>query len=461
MSRSASLHAAAAALALSLAAPALAQSSAQPAATPSAQPAAARDTTPPAAAAAAAPSTTAAAPAARLAAAAASVTAGAEGFGLRSADGAFTLRFRGGVQYDGRFFAEDTADAAINTFAMRRVRADLLGTLYNIYDFRFYADFANSQVELLDAYVDARFTPAVRVRAGKFKVPMGLERLQTPWVVLFPERGLPTSLVPNRDVGVQLHGTLGGSLVEYAVGVFNGSTDGGNQDTDAADSKDVVGRVFVQPFSRTTGPFRGLGLGVAASTGSQEGTNAAPQLASFRTPGREIFFRYRADGTAPNTTLADGARTRLAPQGYWYAGPVGILGEYTVSRQRVRRAEDAVRLENRAWMVEAAFALTGEAESFRGITPARPADPARGEWGAVELVARAHSLAVDEDAFPLYADPARSMRSATAYGAGVNWYLNRALRVLLAWERTTFDPFGDAAERPAENAVIGRVQVAF
>ena len=53
------------------------------------------------------------------------------------------------------------------------------------------------------------------------------------------------------------------------------------------------------------------------------------------------------------------------------------------------------------------------------------------------------------------------MRGATAYGAGVNWYLNRAVRTSLAWERTTFDPAGTAAERPAENSVIGRVQVAF
>lgn len=391
----------------------------------------------------------------------ATVTAGPEGFGLRSADGAFTLRLRGGVQYDGRFFADDTADAAVNTFALRRVRADFVGTLYSMYEFRLYTDFANSQVELLDVYLDARFSPAVRLRAGKFKVPMGLERLQSAWVVLFPERGYPTALVANRDAGIQVHGVVGNGVLEYAAGVFNGGVDGGNQDLDAGDGKDVVGRVFVQPFARAAGPLRGLGLGVAASTGAQEGSAAAPLLPSFRTSGREIFARYRSDGTAAGTAVADGPRTRLAPQGYWYAGPLGVMGEYTISRQRVRRGADEARLENSAWQVQAALALTGEAESYRGIAPARPADPARGEWGAVELIARAHALRLDEDAFPLYADPARSMRGATAYGVGANWYLNRAVRMLLSWERTTFDASGAAAERPAENAVVGRVQVVF
>jgi phosphate-selective porin OprO and OprP len=389
------------------------------------------------------------------------VTAGEDGFGFRSGDGQFTLRVRGGIQYDGRFFAEDTSDLAVNTFALRRARADVQGTVYSNYEYRLYMDFANSTLELLDAYVDARVSPALRVRAGKFKIPMGLERIQTPWVVLFPERGFPTALVPNRDVGVQVHGVLGSGLLEYAVGVFNGVTDGSNQDVDASDAKDVVGRVFVQPFRATTGPLKGLGLGVAASTGNQAGSNASPLLPSYRTPGREIFFRYRADGTAPNTALADGKRTRLAPQGYWYWGPLGVLGEYTVSRQEVRRATDETELENTAWQVEGAVALTGEAESFRGITPRQRANLHRGQYGAIELVARAQRLTVDEDAFPLYADPARSMQQATSYGAGVNWYLNRMVRVLLSYERTSFDAFGAAAERAAENAVIGRMQIAF
>ncbi|HEX8318109.1 OprO/OprP family phosphate-selective porin [Longimicrobium sp.] len=388
------------------------------------------------------------------------VTAGEDGFGFRSVDGAFTLRVRGGVQYDGRFFAEDTAGAAVNTFQIRRARADFQGAVYSRYDYRLQIDVANSQMELLDAYVDARVTPALRVRAGKFRSPMGLQRLQTTWVVLFPERGFPTALVPNRDVGVQVHGVLGGGALEYAAGIFNGVTDGANQDVDASDGKDVVGRVFVHPFRATAGPFKGLGLGVAASTGNQQGSIAAPLLPSFRTPGREIFFRYRTDGTAANTAIADGGRTRLAPQGYWYWGPVGVLGEYTVSRQRVRRDATEAELKSTAWQVEGAYALTGEAESYRGITPPRPGPGGAGR-GAVELVARAQQLTVDDDAFPLLADPARSMRSATSYGAGVNWYLNRAVRVLLSYEHTTFDPFGTAAARPAENAVIGRMQVVF
>src|SRR5690606_12224103 len=153
----------------------------------------------------AAPAT--AAPAAAPAAVAA--LAGSEGFGLRSPDGAFMLRFQGGAQYDGRFFPDDPQDEATDGFDLRRLRSDLRGTVFGDYDFRVNIEFAGNRVDVLDAYLDARFHPALQLRVGKFKEPVGLERLQSVYALTFAERGFPTALAPNRDVGAQLQGSLG------------------------------------------------------------------------------------------------------------------------------------------------------------------------------------------------------------------------------------------------------------
>ncbi|HEU0014068.1 MAG TPA: porin, partial [Longimicrobium sp.] len=169
--------------------------------------------------------TAAAAPAAAPAGSVVTAVAGADGFGLRSADGSFVLRVKGGVQYDGRFFAEDQADALVNTFQIRRARSDFQGTLYRDYDFRVQLELSGTRVELLDAYVDARLHPALRVRAGKMKGPVGLERLLTPWEIPFNDRALPTSLVPNRETGVQVHGAVARGNLTYQLGFFNGTTD--------------------------------------------------------------------------------------------------------------------------------------------------------------------------------------------------------------------------------------------
>jgi phosphate-selective porin OprO and OprP len=238
--------------------------------------------------------------AAPTSAAGATVVAGSEGFQLRSADGAFALRIRGGVQYDSRTFVGDAAQPGVDQFQLRRVRSDIQGTLHRDFEFRVNIDYSGSRVDLLDAFVTVRFAPALQLRAGKMKGPVGLERLQTPFAMSFAERALPTSLVPNRDIGVQLQGVLAGGAVEYAVGVFNGVSDGGSADGDDADSKDVNARVFGRPFGGLgVAPLDGLSLGVAATYGRQEGTPTAPGLAQLRTGGREIFFRHRADGTGP------------------------------------------------------------------------------------------------------------------------------------------------------------------
>ena len=50
--------------------------------------------------------------------------------------------------------------------------------------------------------------------------------------------------------------------------------------------------------------------------------------------------------------------------------------------------------------------LTGEDASYRGVVkPSEPFSPGKGGWGAWELVGRYGELEIDDDAFPLFADP--------------------------------------------------------
>ena len=70
--------------------------------------------------------------------------------------------------------------------------------------------------------------------------------------MLFVERGLPTNLVPNRDVGAQIHGDLFDGAFTYAFGAFNGVVDGGSGDLDNNDSKEFAGRLFGFPFKASS-----------------------------------------------------------------------------------------------------------------------------------------------------------------------------------------------------------------
>ncbi len=388
--------------------------------------------------------------------------AGKEGFSLQSADGNFLLRWRGLTHVDGRYFNEDESRLGTNTFLIRRLRFVCEGTLSKIFDFKFMPDFAGSRLVLQDSYLDARFRPYLKFKVGKFKTPFGLERLQTPTSMLFIERALPNNLVPNRDTGVQLHGDVAGGVLNFMAGVFNGVLDGGSGDVDLSDGKDYAARVMIAPFAKSqAAALRNLSVGLAGTTGKQEGTLSSPDLPTYVTPGLLTIFRYRADGTAAGTVIADGVRQRLSPQGYYSWGRFGLLGEYVLSSNEVSRAATSARLEHRAWQVAASYSLTGEPASYRGISPKNSFDQAAGIWGSFEIVARYNVLELDKDSFPVFSNPESSAQKASAWAAGLNWYLNRNVKFALNYEQTSFTGGAASGNRADEKAFLTRVQVAY
>lgn len=386
-------------------------------------------------------------------AAAAVVTAGQGGFIMRSADGAFSLRIRGLVHGDARFFMGDSARPATSGFLLRRVRPSLEATFARNYSLRIVPDFAGSVVVIQDAYMDARFSNAVQIRGGKFKAPFGLERLASASDILFTERGFPTSISPNRDIGLQLGGDI--SVFNYALGVFNGVVDGGSGDTDVNDDKDVVGRLFIQPFrSNPRHPLAGLGFGIAGSYGTQVGTGTASALPSYRTPGQSSFFAYRTG------VFADGRRTRIGPQAQVYSGRFGLLAEHYTSEQRVTLTTSET-IEVKAWQVAGSIVLFGGNASFRAVTPRTNFDLKAGTWGALEVVGRYGQLQIDAAAFPVFADSLTQAREAKGFGIGLNWYLNRNVRLLASYEETTFAGGAATGEREKEKVLFTRMQFLY
>ena len=383
-----------------------------------------------------------------------SIQAGKDGFAFKSANGDFQLKVGGYVHADGRFYLDDTSNSGVDTFVLRRVRPSLQGTVFKFIDFRILPDFGEGKAQLQDAYLEIRYFPKASLRAGKFKTPFGLERLQSATDIQFVERGLPTGLVPNRDLGIQLSGDLAKKRLNYAVGVFNGTLDGGSVDGDTNDGKDYVARVFATPFQalRIDHPLNNLGFGFAVSTGKQEGT-----LPSYKTPGQLTFFSY-ATGVSAN-----GARTRFSPQAYYYYGRFGLLAEYVQSRQKVKKGTTMVKtVQNSSWQAAVSYFLTGENKSFKSGSPLKAFDPANGGWGAWELVARFGQLDVDPAVYSLgLADSAKSARRAQAWAAGINWYLNKNVKLVLDYEDTGFIGGSATGNRNRERAILNRFQISF
>lgn len=377
--------------------------------------------------------------------------------------GDLTLRAGIILQYDGRFFVDDGDDKHVDQFAFRSTRLDLAGTVLDHYDFKLMPDFAGDKLVVQDAYFDVRYSPYAKLRFGKMKVPFGLERLQDEKATTFTERGLPTQLAPNRDLGVQLLGEVGGGALSYQLGVFNGVADSGSGDGDVSDDKEGAARVFVKPFADGPAIVKELGLGGAVTYGEKHGRLASPDTPQFRTPGGTTFFQLKTGTTIFDTAFESGRHWRATGQGYWYAGPFGVLAEYVRSRERVALGTKRELADFEAWQVLAQWVITGDDASYRSVAPRHPFDPAKGQWGAFDVAARVGELRV-VDAGTLhdgFADPTKSARRAWSAGAGVDWFVDRAARFVLDVDRTWYPRGFEVGERPAETSIIGRAQLAF
>ncbi len=420
-------------------------------------------------AAEAAPET--AAPAAKLAAAGKNpgadnatpkITINDRGISIASADGDSALRLRALVQADSRWFFDDPASPGSEGFLLRRARIIFEGQFGRLFHYQIVPEYGGSSVYLLDGNITLAFAPEVQVKFGKFKAPIGLELLQSDSWAFFPERSLATNLVPNRDIGVQIGGELFGKTTEYQIAVLNGIGEGRSNQTNAEfdRGKDFVARVFARPFrNRKDSFFEGLGIGLAGSVGRQEGDLG--RTSGYRTDAQQTLFSYRSG------VIQDGATWRCTPQLSYYNGPFGLLGEYVVSTVNLRAAagQPSREITNKAWQVAAGYVVTGEKSSFNGVIPKNPFNLEKGAWGALELAARFDSLDIDNDVFPVLADPNASATSASSWTLGANWYLTRAFRFSLNYVQTdlksaTPNPTGILL-REDERAIITRAQIAF
>jgi phosphate-selective porin OprO/OprP len=401
------------------------------------------------------------------------LTVGSSGFSATSADSNFVFSLKGLVQVDSRTFFNDEPIKSNDGFLLRRARPIFQGTLYRDFDFVFVPDFGGSSVQIFDAYGNYRYEPWLQLRAGKFKTPEGLEQLQADVNTSFNERSLVTDLVPNRDVGLQLWGDIDGGVVSYAAGIFNGVGDARNSSNAAFENQvELAGRLFTQPFKNSDiTALQGLGFGVAGTSERDRLTatglpaTTGGTLPGFTTDGQQQFFAYNP---TTGTVLANGEHWRLSPQGYYYFGPLSLLGEYAISDQQVSKGAADADLRNTAWEISGGWVLTGEKASFNGVTPLHPFDPHNGQWGALQVVARYEELNIDKDAFPIFANPATSASGAQAWSAGLNWFLNKNIRVNASFSHTTFTGGGGGGTtapaivtRQPENVFFTRLQLAF
>jgi phosphate-selective porin OprO and OprP len=398
------------------------------------------------------------------------VNASSQGFWISSANEDYKIQFGGIIQVDGRFFTTGD-DSTGSTFYLNRARPIITGTLAKYYDFNITPDFGQGKVVLQDAYINDTMFDYANFQVGKYKAPYDLERLQVDRYLEFSQRSEIQNLVPNRDLGAELHASLFQNRLTYQVALMNGVPNNtASVDSDNNDGKDFVGRLFATPFVNSDNDWlTGVGAGFAATYGDEFGST----ISTYKTYGQQTWFTYNKGVTA------SGARFRYEPQLYYYHRQFGLMAAFASERQAlnlngtVTRGKTPVYVNNYStftdtgYWAQASYVLTGEDATFKGVTPRHPFDPFNGTWGALDVVGRISNVAVDSGVFKLgYANANVSANNATEYAFGLNWYLNANVKWQLDYARTFFNGGAGSSpkfpqDRPDEGVLETQLQISF
>jgi len=428
------------------------------------------------------------------------VTANAkDGFAIKSADGDYSLKIGGYTQVLGREFDSSNKEGGFNSatltsydedsaILLRRARLILQGTVAGNFDYYLQPDFGYNNnftsitatstsayaPALQDVWIDYKQFPDFVIKAGKFKTPFDLENLQDSRYTDFVELGLTNNLSPQRDIGVQVGGNLYFDWIQYAAGVFNGAADhenpyGGTSTANYENGNATgVGRIFATPFKDTDiKPLQGFGVGFAASYGKEKGSDIPT---SYVTTGQEPFFSYNGTPGAAGAVQNDGPQLRTEPQAYYYYKSLGLLVEKVNDQESLEyqgTGNSYVRYKpnNKAYGAQASYVLTGEDATYNGVTPKYDFDPKAGHWGAFEVAGRWDQLKLDPTIFSEnFANLNSSASEATEWTAGLNWYLNKNVKVVFDYAHTDFDrgsfvASGNNGNRKTEDLFLTMLQL--
>jgi phosphate-selective porin OprO and OprP len=358
----------------------------------------------------------------------------------------FRIDFLAKFQWDARDPGDNPPD--FDNYEIHRARIAIEGEFFNRVQFSIERELTERETDdstpgrsaWKDVYVDANISEAVQVRAGKFKIPFGLDELTGISNLDFVYRSLIASyLAPARDVGVAVHGRLFDRGLNYWAGVFR-------QDGDNARSSETEGAGETLAVRVTGTPFRSIPVLAKAEISGAFTVSALENESTLPNGlrGRTVMSQY----VFYEPVFVNGLRRRYEIDGDWSFGPFGARAEYTHqldSREGQGLADQNLAdARGRGWFVSGTWVLTGE-EKERPVVPMR-------RLGAVEAAARYDRLWFDSAGGE--PPPLRNPRADDilpsgdrVLSLGINWYINR-------WVKLQFHTIREQLQDPERSPVV-------
>jgi len=369
------------------------------------------------------------------------LTAGWNGehFFIRSPDGQFSISPYGYVDNEYRVYQGDGAPA--DTFVLRRARFGFQGNYGSHFDFALLTDAAATTGSVVrDVYLNVRIRPEFQFQAGQFKTPFAQESGTGATNLDFIERGFQSLLYPSaasayRSPGAAFHGDIGGGVMQYWVGAFNGK---GYALVNTTNQAEVIGRLRFYPWRKSKSDWlKQFALGGAFDRGRSRGLSGDQSFSGTLPDQAYTFFPQFA---------INGPIQRYNGEFTYIKSAFALRGEFdqlNMSRNNVGSEQagglgfiSLPSIVAKAWDISTTYLLTGEKQPENGTPrvrhplfgPDTPGGKGRG-WGAFGVGFRFMGIQANEPGanFLDYYTPGYVPTfnyHTFEYTAGVNWYPN-------------------------------------
>ena len=410
------------------------------------------------------------------------------GLKMETASGKFTFNLGGRLMwdydyYDGAFTGggtpvNDRGDA-VHHDNLRRARLELEGTVYDNWEYIFTVNFGQSGgTSINDIGLAYTGFDGHKIFLGRGKEPFGLEELTSSKWTSTIERSMfndATNSDAQTDYGVRYDGWY--SMFNWQFGFFSPSEgDGGFPDSNGSTTFAKTGRFTFAPVAQD-GNVVHFGVSysdrASAEAGAERLINASPGISSISKNGSHSnLLRV---GSAGQVVADDESQWGLEALGIF--GPASLQFEYFMRDVEI----DPVAASNaglaglsdqevQSWYLMGTYTLTGESRGYKakGATPDKISP--KGRYGAIELVLKYDYIEADtggNESTGLNLTPAGSTNpEVTAITAGVNWYVNKNVKLALNYTDASSDNLvaPSTAATPTwddGDALLFRAQYAF
>ncbi len=371
----------------------------------------------------------------------------ANGLKIESANKQFKLKIGGRIMYDMGFFSLNN-QAKKNGYRLkskngdefRRARLFTSGTLYNNVNFKLQLDFTGGKTTLKDAFITIKKLPFVgNFRVGHFLQPYSLEAFSSSKYMIFMERSLHNSMIPERNSGLMFFNEVANKRMSWQVAFLRNANKNTSDNPKTNGSYSLITRIAGTVIKDENSL---LHLGIAFRYAKPQESKKFKYSVKPEVHIADKYIKTSVSGVESiNMTNLEVA---------YNVGSLALQGEYAIAKVNSSIKNKVFN----TFYTQVSYLLTGEKRNYKnslaGFSRVKPKNNfGKNGIGAFQIALRYSQIdGMNND----------KMSNITL---GINWHLNSATRIMANYVISNLDNNTQFTGKGNFNAFQMRFQIDF